>query len=115
MFGKELSRLLSISIEKRTQVGALRNVEHNVWSKIHAIKQDENVSWYDKMLQAMSVWQFQVSSVAFSLIFGLVVGMSISPSTYDSNKANMDLQSFSSNSPYLLSTQLVRNYEEALR
>lgn len=115
MFGKELSGLLSISIKSSEGVGEMRNIEQNVWSKIHEIKQSGSISWYDKMSQTMSVWQFQVSSIAFSMIFGLVVGLYSSPNSYISNKSNMDLQSFSSNSPYLLSTKLVRNYEEALR
>ncbi|MFW2331631.1 MAG: hypothetical protein ACN4E2_04980 [Nitrospinota bacterium] len=115
MFRKELDKLLAISLKNQPDLPNSGDIEQKVWNKIHLLQRENNIPWHEKMLQAMSVWQFQVSSIALSIIFGLIIGIATSTQTYTASKAEMGLHAFSSNSSYLLSTKLVRNYEETLR
>lgn len=109
MFKNGLNEALSSSIGRYQNID-LSGFEQSVWNKIHSLQREAKASWYEKMLQAMSVWQFQASALVFSICFGLIIGMS----TTSQVSNNINLQVFSSNSSYLLSTKLSLNYEEAL-
>jgi len=115
MFQKELNQLISTVITKHPEHTNLDHMEYNVWDKIRAIKQDKNLSWHEKMLEAMSIWQFQVVTATFAMVFGLLVSIGASSISYKANNDKIGLQAFSANSPYLLSTKLVMNHEETLR
>ena len=109
MFKNSLNEVLSSSIARHQNID-LEGFEQGVWNKIHLLQRENAASWYEKMLQAMSVWQFQASAVAFSICLGLIVGMSTTSQVRD----ELNMQAFSSNSSYLLSTKLSLNYQEAL-
>ena len=109
MFKNGLNEALSASIGRHQNID-LGGFEQGVWNEIHSIQRENSASWYEKMLQAMSVWQFQASALVFSICLGFLVGISSSSLVSD----DINLQVFSSNSPYLLSTKLSVNYEETL-
>ncbi len=115
MFQKELDKLITTSIKKHPEHVNLGHIEAKVWDKIHIIKQDKNLSWYEKILEAMSIWQFQATSATFAIVFGLLIGIWAPSGSYLANNDKIGLQAFSTNSPYLLSTKLVMNHEETLR
>jgi hypothetical protein len=115
MFQKELNQLIATVITKHPEHVNLDHLEDNVWGKIHVIKQDKNLSWHEKILEAMSIWQFQAVTATFAMVFGLLVSIGASSGSYQTNNDKIGLQAFSKNSPYLLSTKLVMNHEETLR
>lgn len=91
-----LARLLN----KKPNTQKLKMLEYGVWQKIDTF----NLNWQQKIISVFNIPQFQVSALAFALIFGISLS-SISNFEYlpnsKPNQNSLDLALFSANSPYL--------------
>ncbi|GJM01350.1 MAG: hypothetical protein DHS20C07_30290 [Methyloligella sp.] len=91
-----LARLLN----KDPNTGKLNRLEHDVWHKIHAY----DLTWQQKIISVFNIPQFQVSALAFALLFGIslssISNFEFSPNS-KVNQHTLDLTLFSANSPYL--------------
>lgn len=81
MLHKMLNRLLAMHFKKSHKNANLERLESDVLCKIHTIKADLAMPWYDKMMIAFSVPRFRLASLVIALIIGVVASPVFMPST----------------------------------
>ena len=95
---EKFDRLLDKEFSQSLENPKLDRLELDVMRRITAIKNDQTISWYDKMFASFLIPQFQTTSIIFALFLG--IGASpFMPNDVVSNK--LTLEEFSYNSPHL--------------
>jgi len=102
MSDNNLNKILDIILRNKYNRMDLDNLENDVLSKLSAIKKDQELSWYEKIIISFSAPQFRIASISIAIILGAIASpfFSIETSTYP-DKNILVKNIFSSNSTYL--------------
>jgi len=101
MLHKMLDKLLTMHFKAPATNNKLDRLEQDVWSKIHAASADMAKPWYDKMVAAFSVPQFQMASLAMALVIGIATSPMMIPSQTNISNDVLGMSVFSAQSTYL--------------
>ncbi len=102
MLNEKFDKMLAAYFNKSSSNNRLDQLERDVWKKIHFRENEEFTSWHNTVLLVFNMPKFQVSSVAFALLVGLVLSPIIALEfKKEVNQAPLDLSVFKINAPYL--------------
>ena len=103
MLKKTVDKLIFMHFRSAVSSRNLENLESDVWQKIQAIKEDQNLSWQEKMFMAFGVKEFRMASIAMALLLGLSMGgvMPQEQPTISSASREIGLHVFAANVEYL--------------
>tara|TARA_R110000868_G_scaffold411035_1_gene701464 strand:- start:38257 stop:38583 length:327 start_codon:yes stop_codon:yes gene_type:complete len=96
---EKFDQLLDKEFSQSPENPKLDSLELDVMRRITAIKNDQTISWYDKMFASFLIPQFQAASVVLALFLGIGTSPFMPNDSVVPNK--LTLEEFSYNSPHL--------------
>ena len=107
-----LDTKLKILANAPVNANRLKHLESDVWQHIAARKIDTPTQWYERILAAIFAPQYRLAPMAMSGIMGITLGIAMfglpAPKEVAAAEA-LNFHVFSSQSSYLVSSNLSRN------
>lgn len=107
-----LDAKLKILANAPVSTDCLKYLENDVWQSIAASKMDAPTQWHERILAAVFAPQYRLAPMAMSGIIGITLGIAMfglpAPKEVAAAEA-LNFHVFSSQSSYLISSNLGRN------
>ncbi len=87
MLKKTFNQLLDTHFSTPVESSKLETLEHDVMQRIHILKAENQANWYEKIISALCVPQFQFASIAVALF----IGIGLSPILINNSENNIFL------------------------
>lgn len=107
---QDLDNMLEALKRDSIDTGQLRHLESDVWQRITARKVRVTAPWFEQLLAIIFVPQYRLAPIAMAAVIGVILGSTVLPSPKEASAADMlNFEVFSSQSEYLVSSNLLRN------